>query len=303
MLKEGFSYFEDFTRYYTRGFQIEKILFDGETAFQEVHIFTNHLFGKMLFLDRKIQSAGMDEYVYHESLVHPVMITHPEPKRVLILGGGEGATLREVLKHGCVENLTMVDIDGELVDICRAHLPEWSAGAFEHPKTHLLIGDAEDYVKGTGETFDIVISDLTEPLEDGPSIRLFTLEFFQKVFDILNDDGFFVLQAGSTDTLTHQFFTSCAATLAKVFPVVRPYWTFVFSFGLPWGFVMASKKNDPLKQSVTEVKKVMEHRRIEGLKFYRPALRRGFFALPFYLEDSFKKASVLTEKNPFIWTA
>jgi spermidine synthase len=231
------------------------------------------------------------------------MMTHPEPKRVLILGGGEGATLREVLKHACVDHLTMVDIDGELVDICRTCLPEWSDGAFENPKADLFIGDAEAYVKGTKETFDIIISDLTDPVEKGPSVQLFTLEFFKKVFDLLSEDGLFVLQAGSTDILYHQFFTSCAATLKKLFPVVRPYWTFIFSFGQPWGFILASKKHDPIKKSVAEVKKVMERRRVSGLKFYRPALQEGLFALPLYLEESQKRAPVLTEKKPYIWTA
>ncbi|MCK4932501.1 MAG: polyamine aminopropyltransferase [Candidatus Aminicenantes bacterium] len=301
MTDEGLFYTEVFTEDYVRKFKVEKIFFKGRTKYQYVQCFSNALFGKVLFLDRKIQSAQVDEYVYHESLVHPAMMTHPKPQRILVLGGGEGATLREVYRHSTVESITMVDIDEELVGICRKHLPEWSDGAYEDTRTRLVIGDARQFVEETQDKFDVIISDLTEPLEESPSVYLFTKEFYEKINKILYDNGVFVMQAGSTDPTYHEFFTSCAKTLGSVFPIVRPYWTFVFSFGGPWGFVVASKKEDPLDLEKNDLKERTDSRRIKGLKFYHDGLHKGFFALPGYLVKDQEKGRVLTDREPFIW--
>jgi spermidine synthase len=301
MTYEGFFYNEVFTHDYVRKFKVEKIFFEGRTKYHYVQCFSNVLFGKVLFLDRKIQSAQVDEYVYHESLVHPAMMTHPKPQKVLVLGGGEGATLREVYRHSTIENITMVDIDEELLGICKKHLPEWSEGAYEDTRTRLVIGDARQFVEEMQDKFDVVISDLTEPLEESHSVYLFTEEFFEKINKTLGDNGVFVLQAGSTDPTYHEFFTSCAKTLSQVFPIVRPYWTFVFSFGSPWGFVVASKNKDPLDLEKNDLKKRINSRRIKGLKFYHDGLHKGFFALPVYLGKDKQKGRVLTDREPFIW--
>ncbi len=292
---------ESFTDDYVRRFRVEELFFEGRTKFQFVQCFSNSFFGKILFLDGKIQSAALDEAVYHESLVHPSMMTHPEPQRILILGGGEGATLREVYRYSTVKSATMVDIDQELVEICQKHLPEWSEGAYEDVRTKLIIGDARQFIEDDVESYDVIISDVTEPLEGGPSVYLFTKEFFEKINRLLSVDGVFVLQAGSTDPSYFGFFTSCAQTLTSVFPVVRPYWTFVFSFAGPWGFVLASKKGDPLDLKEKVVAERIDSRGIKGLKFYRAGLHQGYFALPGYLVRGQEKARVLTDLEPFIW--
>ena len=136
MTDEGLFYTEVFTEDYVRKFKVEKIFFEGRTKYQYVQCFSNALFGKVLFLDRKIQSAQVDEYVYHESLVHPAMMTHPKPQRILVLGGGEGATLREVYRHSTVESITMVDIDEELVGICEN---TFQNGLMEPMRIHELV--------------------------------------------------------------------------------------------------------------------------------------------------------------------
>ncbi len=295
-------FYESFSDYFDRRFRIERLLYEGRTKHQRVHILSNPFFGKMLFLDGKIQSAGVDEHVYHESLVHPSLMTHPSAQNVLVLGGGEGATLREVLRHQTVGRVVMVDIDRELVNLCQKYLPEWSRGAFVNPKTELACTDARAFVEKSSEEFDVVISDLTEPLEKGPSVYLFTRDFFERVFERLKKDGLFVLQAGSTDPFSNQFFCSLARTLKKVFPLVRPYWTFVSSFGLSWGFVLASRGKDPMKLTVKEISMRQARRRIAGLRFYHPGLHRHYFVLPLYLlEDLEKKGRVLTDQEPFIW--
>ena len=131
-MKNGDKYFvEMYTENLLRKIKIDELYFEGRTKYQKVHCFSNEFLGKTLFLDEKIQSAQIDEYVYHEALVHPSLLVHPSPKNVLVIGGGEGATIREVLRHPSIQNVTMVDIDEELVGICEKYLPEWSDGAFD----------------------------------------------------------------------------------------------------------------------------------------------------------------------------
>ncbi|MCX7973188.1 MAG: polyamine aminopropyltransferase [Candidatus Aminicenantes bacterium] len=303
MIKDGPYFHEPFTEDLVRLFFMDEIVYEGQTKYQLVHIFANKVFGKMLFLDKKVQSAQVDEFIFHECLVHPAMLLHPEPKKILILGGGEGATLREALKHPMVQRAIMVDIDQELVDLCRQYLPEWSKGAFDDSRSKLYFQDARRFVEKSRDHFDVIISDLTEPLEGGPSVYLFTREFFTRVAEILSDDGVFVLQAGSADPFYHCFMAACARTLAEVFPVVRPYWTFIFSFSLPWGFVLAAKKYDPLSLSNDEISQRFRQRGLTRLGYLHPQFFPSLFVLPRYLLLGLKKGDVLTDEKPFIWKA
>ena len=301
MTGKGSYFFEPFTESFGRRLKVEKFYYQGKTKYQFVQCFYNEFLGKVLFLDEKIQSAQIDEYIYHESLVHPALVTHPSPREVLVIGGGEGATIREVLRHSTVEKVIMVDIDRELVELCQKYLPEWSEGAFSNPKTNLIFKNARPFVEKTREKFDVIISDLTEPLEQGPSVFLFTEEFFSKSFEALREDGLFVLQAGSADPSYSQFFCSLVKTLKKVFPIVRPYWTFVLSFGMPWGFVLASKTKDPLVLDEKGIAQRVRERAIKKLKYYHPGFHKSYFALPLYLVKSIKQGKVLTDNKPFIW--
>lgn len=303
MVKPGFYFIEPFTEDFLRILKVEKVLFQGRTRYQLVHCFKSRIFGKMLFLDGKIQSAQVDEFMFHETLVHPALLTHPRPKKVLILGGGEGATLREVLRHACVQRATMLDLDQELVEVSTRHLPEWSQGAFLNPRAKILFREARGFVEKTKQKFDVVISDLTEPLRETPSVPLFTKEFFSRVDTVLNDNGVFVLQAGSADPHYFHFFGSCVKTLSAVFPVVRPYWTFMFSFSLPWGFVLASKNKDPLQLGELELRRRLAERKVRNLRFYRARLHQSLFILPRYLERAIQTGRVLSDKDPFIWEA
>jgi spermidine synthase len=301
MIKEGKFFIESLSESFSRNIKVDKLFFEGKTKYQFVQCFYNKFLGKVLFLDEKIQSAQIDEFIYHEALVHPGLISNPQPRRALAIGGGEGATLREILKHSTVEEAVMVDIDEELVNLCQEHLPEWSDGAFSDKRTRLVFEDARNFIENIRDKFDVIISDLTEPIEGGPSVHLFTREFFQKISNALKNDGIFVLQAGSIDPYYHQFYASCVKTLENVFPIVRPYWTFITSFGMAWGFILASQRIDSVKLKKEEVMKRLEDRSVKGIHFYHSGLHRGLFSLPLYLERSFVKAEMLTDKEPFIW--
>lgn len=300
-MEEGLYFAEKFTDNIIRNIKVENLFYEGKTKYQFVQIFDNKILGKVLFLDGKIQSAAIDESVYHETLVHPALLTHPNPARVLVIGGGEGATLREVLRHDCVEKAVMVDIDKELVQLCSKHLPEWSSGAFADPRVKVVYRDALKFVQTCRQKFDVIISDLTEPVEEGPSVPLFSVGFFKDISKILKEDGVFVLQAGSADLIYSSFFVSCTMTLEQVFPIVRPYRTFLFSFSSPWGLILTSQKEDPVKIGEKTIGKRIKERKVKKLKFYHPGIHNGQFALPSYLEKAMKKGRIITKKKPFIW--
>ncbi|MCS7244619.1 MAG: polyamine aminopropyltransferase [candidate division WOR-3 bacterium] len=284
-------------------YKIKKIIYSGRTKYQKVEILDVEPFGKTLFLDDKIQSAQVDEYIYHEALTHIAMFSHPSPKRVLIMGGGEGATLREVLKHESVKEAYMVDIDEELVNLCKEYLPEWSEGAFENPKSRIYYTDARRFVEETSIIYDVIISDLTEPIEQGPSIKLFTKEFYSILYNKLNSDGIFVAQAGSADPLYPNFAASLVKTLKTIFPIVKIYWTFMFSFQLPWAFVIASKSRDPENISFSSINERFKSIQNQ-FKYYYPAVQSAVFAIPKYLRNAAEeKGIVIKDDVPFIWRA
>jgi len=211
-----------------------------KTPFQEMYIVESGSYGKGLVLDGKWQSSTVDEFLYHEALVHPAMIAHKSPKKVLVLGGGEGATIREVLRWKTVEKVKMVDIDGEVVEACKEHLPEMHQGAFDDPRTELVIGDALEVLENTEEQWDVVISDLSDPIEEGPSFKLFTKEFYEKVDRVLAPNGKFVLQAGPVAPPYLATHGRLVNTLTTVFEHNVSYTTFVPTYGEPWSLTLSS---------------------------------------------------------------
>jgi len=255
------------------------------SPFQVIEIIRSPLYGKMLILDGDVQSSETDEYIYHETLVHPALILHPLPQRILILGGGEGATLGEVLKHKTVEKATMFDLDPEVIQVCRHYLPEWSLNAFEDPRLELHFGNARQLLKESSESFDVIISDLTDPLQEGPSFLLFTKEFFEIVEEHLKPEGIFVLQASLLRNVTFKMHRAIRHTLATVFKRTFSYLAYIPSFDTTWGFVMATENHDPFSISPEEIDKRIEQRVSGELKFYDGLTHRHLFSLPKDIRD------------------
>src|SRR3989454_6738602 len=224
--------------------------------------------GSVLIVDGKIQSAEVDEYIYHELLVHPAMIAHPNPRRVLVCGGGEGAPLREILRHSAVQSVVMVDIDRELVALCREHLPSWHGGAFDDPRVQVRHGDARAYVEQASERFDVVINDITDPIEGGPSKLLFTREFYTSVGRVLDQNGIFVTQAiGVHYDSGDRLHAAIHRTVREAFPHTRSYCDFVMSFDYPWAFVAGSRRAVWDGLSSAEIDRRLQARNIR-LRFY-----------------------------------
>jgi spermidine synthase len=219
-----------------------RILVQKQTAFQQMCIAEAGPQGKALILDGKWQSCTRDEFLYHEPLVHPACLFHGNPRHVLVLGGGEGATVREVLKWNTVQRVVMVDIDAEVVEACKEHLPEMHQGAFDDPRTELVIGDALHYLDRSENEWDIIISDLSDPIEEGPSFKLFTREYFAQCRRALKPDGFLVVQAGSVGPTEMHLHVRLRKTIQTLFTHTASYSSAVPTYSAPWSFILGSEK-------------------------------------------------------------
>jgi len=275
------------------GHAITGTLASGQSDFQRYAIVTSELFGKMLVLDGDTQSAALDEYIYHEALVHPACAAVGQPQRALILGGGEGASMRELLRVPSMRKVTMVDIDGTVVEACRRHLPEWSAGAFEDPRAELVIGDAKAYVERSNEAFDVIIGDLTEPLEDSPSYGLHTVAMYRSIRARLSSSGAYALQTSMAGPHNFHLHARMIATLRGAFERVAPYCAYVPAFDTVWGFALCGASDD-LRTDAAAQRAGAYSKACGGLRFYDAESHRALFNLPRYLRDAYAAAAPLT---------
>ncbi len=249
--------------------RLRKIIAYKKTKYQDVLIAEFEEYGLCFVLDGYTQSTEMDEYIYHESLVQPVMFTHPEPRDVLIIGGGEGATLREVLKHRTVRRAVMVDIDGEAVELAKKYLEKFHQGSFYDPRAELVIMDGKKYVEeAEGDSFDVVIIDLTDPYSSEIAFQLYTEPFYREVYRVLRPEGVMVTQAGSP-FFYQEAYDRALENVKKVFPAVKDYNVWIPSFCYACGFIIGSKTLDPESLTAEKVDQKIEERGLKGkLRFY-----------------------------------
>jgi spermidine synthase len=219
---------------------IDGVVASGRTAFQSYLFFRSPSQGMCVVLDGDIQSCAADEAIYHEALVHPAMLLHGDPRRVLIMGGGEGATAREVLRHPGVEQVVMVDLDEEFVTLCREHLADWNAGVFEDPRLDLRHEDINDYLGASPAPFDVVIGDLVDVADwDSPAASLYGDALYSRLRDCLNTGAVVATQAGALGTGNLDGHRHIRDTLARHFRATASYGQVIPSFFHLWGFVVA----------------------------------------------------------------
>jgi len=279
-------YFETLHPGYGQYFDVDKVLFEQKTEQWHLVIFDNPFFGRVMALDGVIQTTERDEFIYHEMLTHTPLLAHGEAKSVLIIGGGDGGMLREVVKHSAIEQITMVEIDRAVVDMCKEFLPGHSAGAYDDPRVNLVIADGAEFVKNTEQKFDVIISDCTDPI--GPGEVLFHSDFYAACKTCLNDGGIMVAQNGvafmQIDEVTtsqrrlSQYFSDCSFYSAAVPSYVGGIMTFA------WASQQAELRQVPLaviSQRFAAAKL--------NTRYYTPAIHAASFALPRYIEQALAK--------------
>lgn len=262
---------------------VRRIFVNERTKYQHVLIVELEDFGKALFLDGILQSAQVDEYIYHESLVHPAMVTVGNPERVLILGTGEGAALREVVKYSSVKEVVTVDIDYELINYVKEYLKEFHNDSFKDPRVKEIYQDAVDYVRNTvttGEKFDVVIMDLTDPYGSEIGAKVYSVDVIRGIYSMLNDNGALIVQAGSSFLFPREY-GLVYDTVKLIFPLVTEYQVWVPSFMYSESFILATKGVNPIKLSSDIVDATL---RINGVKtrFYNGKVHSALMALGSY---------------------
>lgn len=266
--------------------RVKRWIVRKKTRFQNAVVADTYAFGRCLVLDGEIQSAESDEYIYHEALVHPAVITHGDAKSVLVLGGGEGATIREILKHKSVTSVVMVDLDADVIEFCRKHLRSWHRGCFSDHRLELVLDDAKAYVERTTRRFDVIICDLPTPTGPGPVHKLYTIEFHRSLRRTLNKGGVFLTQAGSGGVHQLKDHALIHSTVRRSFKIVRPYYVHIPSFDVPWAYVLGTDGRDPGDVTAGEIDRSIRQRITGPLLFYDGQTHVGLFNLPKHYRSS-----------------
>ncbi|MBO3275626.1 polyamine aminopropyltransferase [Pseudomonas schmalbachii] len=273
---------------YGQRFSVDKMLHEVRTEHQHLVIFENARMGRVMALDGVIQTTEADEFIYHEMLTHVPILAHGAAKRVLIVGGGDGGMLREVAKHAGVEHITMVEIDGTVVDMCKEFLPKHSNGAYDDPRLNLVIDDGMRFVATTQEKFDVIISDSTDPI--GPGEVLFSENFYQACRRCLNDGGVLVTQNG-TPFMQLDGVRNTAGRMNGLFADWHFYHAAVptyigGSMTFAWGAADAALRK-------VDLETLRQRFAASGIvtRYYNPEVHQGAFALPQYVLQAIGKSS------------
>lgn len=265
---------------------LTEVYVQGTSEYQDYLIGRSEAWGRMLVLDGVVQSTEADEFIYHEGIVHPACYAAADSapvKNVMILGGGEGACLREALRWSSVETITMVDIDAEVVAACREHLPNHHLGSFDDPRVTLIHGDAVAYLASLPDnSVDVIVSDMTDPVENGPSTFCFTIEYFTQLKRILRPHGVLAVQAGPASPVEIALHAKVIRTIRQVFPSVIPYAVDAPCYGRDLGFIIAS--SDDLTSRLTVESIQAQSANLTGQhRWITPELLAGKLSIPPYL--------------------
>jgi len=257
--------------------KVKRAILSRETPYQKLDILDTYDYGRVLLLDGLIMLTERDEFVYHEMITHVALVTHPNPKRVLIIGGGDGGTVREVLKHPNVEKIELVEIDTEVVQSCLEYLPEVSHG-LKDPKVQVLIEDGIKFIESRQDMYDVVIIDSTDPI--GPAEGLFETKFYTNVFHVLRGEGIMVTQSESPFQ-DPKLWIRIYQNLSSVFPKIYSYLAYIPTYpsGL-WSFTISSKVHHPVDDMRAEYAQKLS----SMTRYYNPEIHKSAFSLPNFLK-------------------
>ncbi len=258
--------------------KIKQSLYHNKSDFQTLDILETEGLGRLLLMDGLVMTTEKDEYFYHEMISHIPMISHKSPKSVLVIGGADGGTVREVLKHNTVEKVVMCEIDGLAVDVCKKYFPT-IACELDNPKVEICINDGVEFIKDKKSEYDVILIDSTDPL--GPGVGLFTEEFYTNVKQALKPGGIMVAQSESPIADKKEM-RQMYKLLNKVFPIVKPYIGPVPTYpGGFWSWAFCSESVEPLHFIDEDRAKAIS----KSLKLYNLDIHRSVFALPNYVKE------------------
>jgi len=264
--------------------KISRTLFSGESEFQKLEILETYEYGRMMLLDGLVMVTERDEFVYHDMIVHPALFTHPDPKKVLVIGGGDGGSIREIVKHSGVELAVLCEIDGLVIDKSIEFLPSMACAIDgSNPRVKLHVDDGLAYIRDHQNEFDVILVDSTDPI--GPAVGLFEEDFYRLVFSALKEDGIMVAQSESP--FYHaELQKSMYQNLRSVFPIVEMYQAFIPTYPSGfWSFAFASKKYHP----VSDFDRTRAAGRGFHTRYYNEDLHLGAFMLPTFARENIEK--------------
>ena len=255
-------------------YRIKETLHTERSKYQDIAIVDTYQYGRMLLLDSVVQTTEVDEFVYHEMITHVALSAHPDPKKVLVVGGGDGGSIREILKHKSVEQAILVDIDERVVELSKQYLPSISCG-FDDPRVTVNIEDGLAYVKRAKNEFDLIIVDSTDPI--GPAVGLFAQEFYRDLYAALKEDGMFVAQT-EPPWSSKTFLPELHSVLHNIFPIVKLFLANIptYESGL-YSFTICSKKHDPTV--------IQPGKHVPNAKYYSPEMHKAAFTLPPFVAE------------------
>ena len=259
-----------------------KRLADFNTGLQALEVHETPQFGKLFRLDGCFMTSERDEFVYHENVVHPAAIAHADPKKALIIGGGDGGAAEELLKHPSIKQVTLVELDAKVVEIAKQYFDQVHHGVFDDPRLRLLIQDGLKFLRETDEKFDLIVLDLPDPI--GPATALYEEPFFRDCKRTLAAGGALTLHLGSPVARPEQV-KEHYQRLARVFPLVRPYSMFIPLYGCLWAMACCSDSLDPLAINTAEVEKRISRRKLADLQYYNGETHQAVFALPNFMRE------------------
>lgn len=270
-----------------RGFRVnlkaDRVLFDSETEHQRLIIFDNADFGRVMMLDSIVQVATKDEFIYHEMMAHVPLFAHGRANRALIVGGGDGGVLREALRHPELEQVTLCEIDRGVIALCRTHFPEISAGAYDDPRTRIVIADGTKFVAETEDRFDVIMIDSTDPI--GPGAVLFTREFYAGCRRCLKPGGLLVTQNGLPFLQAGELKQS-VAYFRELFADASAYLaTTPTYFGGPMSFGWATDNETLREHRRKKIERRHEKAGAFPTRYWSPEVHVASFALPPYVRD------------------
>jgi spermidine synthase len=277
MTEKIFERLNDASGVYFEGTLIER----RQTPYQLLEVYETAELGRLFRLDGFNMTSERDEFFYHEPLVHPAAVAHPHPRRALVIGGGDGGSSEELLKHSTLEVVHMAELDPEVIEVSKSQFAKVHRGVFDDPRLKVTVGDGLAYLRETGVRYDLVSMDLTDPV--GPSVELYSPATFALVRGAMTPGGALTLHLGSP--FSHpQRVRQTLASLREVFPRVTTYFVHIPLYGSIWGFACASDSLDPRAVSPEEVERRLAARGVGDLQYYNGEVHRAMFALPNYVK-------------------